>query len=148
MSVFDILDEFDDMLDNAKAFPLASHKIVIDGDRLHELVDDIRRSLPQEMKRAQTIDYDCERIMREANENAEKIIREAEDRAKAMVSENAIVDEAKRKAHEILSKTKAKCEQTKEAAAGYVLRSLTATEAQIADLMAQLRKERENWEKQ
>ena len=36
MSVFDILDEMDDMLDNAKAFPLAAHKIVIDGDRLRE----------------------------------------------------------------------------------------------------------------
>ena len=56
MSVFDILDEMDDLLDNAKAFPLAAHKIVVDGDRFRELVNDIRLNMPKEMKRAQTID--------------------------------------------------------------------------------------------
>ena len=86
MSVFDVLDEMDDLLDNAKAFPLAAHKIVIDGDRLRELVNDIRLAMPKEMKRAQTIDYDCDRIMKEAQANAETIIRGAEDRAKALVS--------------------------------------------------------------
>ena len=47
MSVFDVLDEMDDLLDNAKAFPLAAHKIVIDGDRLRELVNDIRLAMPK-----------------------------------------------------------------------------------------------------
>ncbi|HAG12541.1 MAG TPA: vacuolar-type H+-ATPase subunit H [Ruminococcus sp.] len=147
MSVFDVLDEMDDMLDNAKAFPLAAHKIVIDGDRLRELVNDIRLAMPKEMKRAQTIDYDCDRIMKEAQANAESIIHNAEERAKGMIAENAIVDEAKRRAHEILTKTKAKCEETKDATASYVLQSLTATEAKLNTLLADLRKEKENWEK-
>lgn len=146
MSVFDILDEMDDMLDNAKAFPLAAHKIVIDGDRLRELVNDIRLAMPKEMKRAQTIDYDCDRIMKEAQQNAEKVIHDAEERAKTLVSENAIVEEAKKRAHEILAKTKTKCDQTKAATSSYVLQSLQSTEASIADLLEQVRKERGNWE--
>lgn len=147
MSVFDILDEMDDMLDNAKAFPLAAHKIVIDGDRLRELVNDIRLGMPKEMKRAQTIDYDCDRIMKEAEQNAEDIVRQAEERAKALVSEHAIVEEAKRKAHEVLSKTKNKCEETKDATSAYVLQSLTATEAKLNSLLAEIKRERSNWDK-
>lgn len=147
MSVFDVLDEMDDLLDNAKVFPLAAHKIVIDGDRFRELVNDIRLNMPKEMKRAQTIDYDCDRIMKEAQANAETIIRSAEDRAKGLVSENAIVAEAKKRAHEILAKTKTKCEDTKSATSNYVLQSLTATEAKLNTLLQDIRKEKSNWDK-
>ncbi|MBR3268769.1 MAG: vacuolar-type H+-ATPase subunit H [Oscillospiraceae bacterium] len=147
MSVFDVLDEMDDLLDNAKAFPLAAHKIVIDGDRLRELVNDIRLAMPKEMKRAQTIDYDCDRIMKEAQTNAESIIRGAEERAKTLVSENTITEEAKKRAHEILAKTKSKCEDTKDATAAYVLQSLTSTEARLNELLNEIRRERGNWEK-
>ena len=159
MNVFDILDEIDDMLEHSKAFPLAAHKIVIDGDRLRELVNDIRLAMPKEMKRAQTIDYDCDRIMKEAQSNAESVIREAEDRAKVvvkdaeqrakeMVAESAIVAEAKKKAQEALTRTKQKCDETKQATAAYVSQSLTQTESQIRDLLGQIQKERAIWDKQ
>lgn len=147
MSVFDVLDEMDDLLDNAKVFPLAAHKVVVDGDRFRELVNDIRLNMPKEMKRAQTIDYDCDRIMKEAQSNAENIIRGAEERAKGLVAEHAIVAEAKKRAHEILAKTKTKCEDTKSATSNYVLQSLTATEAKLNTLLQDLRKEKNNWEK-
>ncbi|HBI86073.1 MAG TPA: vacuolar-type H+-ATPase subunit H [Ruminococcus sp.] len=147
MTVFDVLDEMDDMLDNAKAFPLAAHRIVIDGDRLRELVNDIRLAMPKEMKRAQTIDYDCDRIIKEAQQNAEDVIRQAEERAKNLVSDHAIVEEAKRRAHEILSKTKTKCEDTKEATSAFVLNSLTNTEEKLNALLAEIKRERSNWEK-
>ena len=147
MTVFDVLDEMDDMLDNAKAFPLAAHRIVIDGDRLRELVNDIRLAMPKEMKRAQTIDYDCDRIIKEAQQNAEDVIRQAEERAKKLDSDNPIVEEAKRRAHEILSKTKTKCEDTKEATSAFVLNSLTNTEEKLNALLAEIKRERSNWEK-
>ena len=146
MTVFDVLDEIDDLLDNAKAFPLAAHKIVVDGDRLRELVNDIRLAMPKEMKRAQTIDYDCDRIIKEAQQNADDIVRKAEERAKTLIAENAIVAEATKRAQEILAKTKTKCEQTKEATGAFVLQSLTATEARINSLLAEIKRERSNWE--
>jgi len=146
MSIYDLLDEMDDLIDNSKAIPLAPHKILIDGDRLKELLSDVRNNLPKEMTRARTIDYDCERIMKEANANAEEIIRAAEERAKALVSENAIVEEAKRRAHEILQKTKTKCDDTKEATASYVLHSLIKTEDSLRELLEEIEKERANWD--
>ncbi|MCQ2434290.1 MAG: vacuolar-type H+-ATPase subunit H [Oscillospiraceae bacterium] len=147
MNVMEILDEIDEMLEKSKAFPLAAHKIMIDGDRLRELVNDVRLNLPKELKRAQLIDYDCDRIMKEAQQNAEKVVRDAEDRAKKLASESEIVEEAKRKAHELLTKTKAKCDETKEATAAYVERSLATTEKQIAAALEEIKKERENWVK-
>lgn len=148
MSIFDYLDEMDELIDNSKAFPLAAHKIVIDGDRLKELIHDMRENMPKELKRAQNIDYDCDRIMKEAEQKAEEVIRAAEERAKGLVSESAIVEEAKRRAHEILAKTKTKCDQTKEATASYVLHSLIKTEDSLRELLEEIEKERANWDDQ
>lgn len=146
MSIYDLLDEMDDLIDNSKAFPLAPHKILIDGDRLKELLCDVRNNMPKEMKQAQTIAYDEKRIINEAEQKAEDIIRAAEERAKGLVAENAIVEEAKRRAHEILQKTKTKCDQTKEATASYVLHSLIKTEDSLRELLSEIEKERENWD--
>lgn len=147
MNVTETLDEIDEMLEKSKAVPLAAHKVLIDGDRLRELIDDIRLNLPKELKRAQLIDYDCDRIMKEAQENAEKVVREAEIRAKSLVEESAIMDEAKKRAHELLTKTKTKCDQIKEATSEYVVQALNNTEKQIATALAQVKKERESWGK-
>lgn len=145
MNVMEILDEIDEMLEKSKAYLLAANKIIVDGDRFRELVNDVRLNLPKELKRAQLIDYDCDRIMKEAQQNAEKIVREAEEHAKKMASESAIMEEAKRRAHELLTKTKNKCDDTKEATASYVIQSLTATEKQIHAVLDEIKKERENW---
>ncbi|MBR6761661.1 MAG: vacuolar-type H+-ATPase subunit H [Oscillospiraceae bacterium] len=147
MNVDEILDEMDEMLEKSRAFPLAAHKVVIDGDRLRELINDIRLNLPQEIKRAKLIDYDRDRLMNEAQQKAEEVVRTAEERAKAIVSESAILAETKRKAHELLAKTKTKCDETKQATAAYVLQSLSNTESQINAALAQIKKERETWEK-
>ena len=58
-----------------------------------------------------------------------------------------IVEEAKKRAHEILAKTKTKCEDTKDATSAYVLQSLTATESKLNELMQDLKREKSNWEK-
>ncbi len=148
MSVYEILEEMDEMLENAKSYLLAPHKVVVDGDRLRELLDDIRRNLPAEVKEAQNITYERTHLIQEAQQRAEQLVREAEDRAKAIVSEHAIIAEAQRSAREILNKTKQKCDQTKQATEAYVLQSLTVTEERLQDALLQIRKERENWQKQ
>lgn len=147
MNVDEILEEIDEMLENSRAFPLAAHKVVIDGDRLRELVSDIRLKLPEELKHAKLVMYDRDRYLNEARQEAEEIVRAAEVRAKNLVAESAILEETKRKAHELLSKTKTKCDETKEATSAYVLQSLANTEAQIASLLAQVQQERQHWEK-
>ncbi len=146
MNVDEILEEIDEMLENSRAFPLAAHKVVIDGDRLRELVSDIRLKLPEEIKHAKLVVYDRDRYLNEARQEAEEIVRAAEARAKSMVAESAILEETKRKAHELLAKTKTKCDETKEATAAYVLQSLTNTEAQIASMLTQIQQERRNWD--
>lgn len=120
MDIDEILEEMDDLLDSAHSVPLASHKSIIDGERMRELINDIRLNIPQEIKHAKLIDYDCKRIMNEAEAEAESIVRRAEERAKAIVSQEEIVKEAKKQAAEILLKSKQKSNEVKKAVNAYV----------------------------
>ncbi len=104
MSIDEILDEMDELLDKATAIPLAPHKKMVDGERMRELINDIRLNMPAELKEAKKIEYDCQRILGEAKENAEVIIRKAEERAAQIASREAVVEEAKKKAADILNK--------------------------------------------
>ena len=52
MSIDEILEEMDELLDKAQSVPFVNHKKVIDGERMRELINDEGHSMPQELKEA------------------------------------------------------------------------------------------------
>lgn len=122
MSIDEILDDMDELLDKASGVPFASHKSIIDGERLRELISDIRLNMPQEIKHAKMVAYDRDRIIKEAEAKAETIVRQAEERAKVIVSKEEIVREAKNRAVEAVTKAKSECDAMIAAAQADVAR--------------------------
>ena len=119
-NIYEILEQMDELLDKSASVPFATHKVMIDGERLRELIDDIRLNIPQEIKRAKLIDFDCERIIKEAEQKAELIVQRAEERAKTLVASDAIIKEAKQKAMELLTQAQARSKEIKMATNNYV----------------------------
>ncbi len=120
MSIDEILDDMDDLLDKAAGVPFASHKSIIDGERLRELINDVRLNVPQEIKHAKMVEYDRDRILKEAEARAELIVRQAEERAKQLMSEEAIIREAKKYAAELVNNAKAESDAIKNATDVYI----------------------------
>ncbi len=128
MSIDEILEEMDELLDKAGSVPFVSHKKVIDGERMRELINDVRLNMPHELKEAKKIESDCQRILNEAKLNAESIIRKAEERAAQIVSREAIVTEAKKKALDMLTKAQTAAKNLQQNAAASVAKMLNDTE--------------------
>ena len=128
MSIDEILEEMDELLDKASSVPFAAHKKVIDGERMRELINDVRLNMPHELKEAKKIEFDCQRILNEAKLNAESIIRKAEERAAQIVSREAIVTEAKKKALDMLTKAQTAAKNLQQNAAASVAKMLNDTE--------------------
>ncbi len=120
MSIDEILDDMDELLDKSASVPFAAHKAIIDGDRLRELINDVRLNVPQEIKHAKMVEFDRDRIIKEAEAKAEQIVRQAEERAKVIVSEESIIREAKKRAYDVLTKAKAESDAIKAATDSYV----------------------------
>ena len=129
MSIDEILEEMDELLDKASTVPFVSHKKVIDGERMRELINDVRLNMPHELKEAKKIEFDCQRILNEAKLNAESIIRKAEERAAQIVSREAIVTEAKKKALDMLNKAQTASKNLQQNAAASVAKMLNDTES-------------------
>lgn len=128
MSIDEILEEMDELLDKASSMPFVAHKKVIDGERMRELINDVRLNMPHELKEAKKIEFDCQRILNEAKLNAESIIRKAEERAAQIVSREAIMMEAKKKAVDMLTKAQAAAKNLQQNAATSVAKMLNDTE--------------------
>ncbi len=129
MSIDEILEEMDELLDKASSVPFVSHKKVIDGERMRELINDVRLNMPHELKEAKKIEFDCQRILNEAKLNAETIIRKAEERAAQIVSQESIVTEAKKKALDMLTKAQTAAKNLQQNAAVNVAKMLNDTES-------------------
>jgi len=143
MSIDEILDEMDELLDKAASVPFVTHKKIMDGERMRELINDVRLNMPHELKEAKKIEFDCQRILNEAKLNAEAIIRKAEERAAQIVSKEAIVTEAKKKAMDILTKAQTASRNLQQQAAVSVAKMLNDTEAQYNKNLLDIKRTKE-----
>ncbi len=129
MNIEEILDEIDELLDNATSVPFVQHKKIIDGERMRELINDVRLNMPQELKEAKKIEGESQRILSAAKSSAEDIIRRAEERAAQIVSKEAIVVEARKKAIDILTKAQNASKNIQQNAALSIAKMLNDTES-------------------
>ena len=58
----ELIDEIEDIMDNASSVPF-SRKVSVDPDEIFEIVRDMRDSLPTEIKNAQWINEEKDRIL-------------------------------------------------------------------------------------
>lgn len=128
MNIEEILDEIDELLDNSTSIPFVQHKKIIDGERLRELVNDVRLNMTQELKEAKEIERESQRILNNAKASAEDIVRRAEDRASQLVEHEKIVVEARKKAIEILTKSQNSSKVVQQNAALAVAKMLNEAE--------------------
>ena len=132
MNIEEILEDMDDTLDRAHPIPFASHKVIVDADRMRELINDIRLNIPAEIKRAKLIDFDCERIINDAKTKAEQIVKDADLHAKEMCSQDAIQKAARQKGVDMLARAQVASNEIRAGAADYVNRLLADAEETLS----------------
>ncbi len=143
MNIDEILEEMDELLDKSTTVPFVSHKKIVDGERMRELINDVRLNLPNELKEAKKIEFDCQRILDEAKINAEGIIRRAEDKAAMLCSQEVIISEAKKKAVDILQKAQNAAGAVQKQAALSVAQMLNDAESAHEKSLATIKQTKE-----
>jgi vacuolar-type H+-ATPase subunit H len=93
MDIFARLDKLEDFIANSKRVPLSS-SVMLNEAEFYDLLDDIRATLPNELKQARLISKDRDRIMTEAQKKEEELLERAEKRADDMVRETEIIKQA------------------------------------------------------
>ncbi|NLM06324.1 MAG: ATPase [Tissierellia bacterium] len=99
MEVMRLIDELEDVIEDARGM---GKSVFINKSELLEIITEIRLKLPDEIKQAQWIKDEKQRILQEARKDAEGLMKEAEFKAEDLVKEDLITREAQAKATEII----------------------------------------------
>ncbi len=142
-NIENLLLMMEEILDGAWSVPLSGGKSMVEADRLHELIEDIRLHLPVEISKAREIVNDRKVIMDDAKKEAEMIIRVAEERAKKLVDNDELVKQAQQKASEIMSTAQLQSRELKKAAGDYVDSVLKGCEEQLGKSLSEIRTKRQ-----
>jgi vacuolar-type H+-ATPase subunit H len=135
----DIISALYDMVQDARAVPLAADKCIIERDKVLDMLDEIIAQLPVELKQARTIVESRNELIGQARCEAETLIREAQEKADKMVESETIYQEAKNKAQEMLSQTQNRMAELRKASNDYMDDALRRTEEAISQSLEEVR---------
>jgi hypothetical protein len=121
MDILQLIDRLEELFNDAKAVPF-THNVIVDEDRMLELIDQMRISIPEEVKKAQQV-------------VAQDIARQKADQ---LTQKDMIVQEAQRRAELILAQARADAEATRIDADNYVVDNLMQLQDQLARLTNQV----------
>lgn len=144
MSIEALVDQVDELLDNAVSLPLSGGKVLVDAEKIHRLMDDIRLNLPKDIRSAEMIVKNRADIEATAKKEAEARIKQAEERARLMVAKDEITRQAQEKANELLAQARVKTAEIRKAANDYVDDLMQRTDESIALSLSELRKARQS----
>ena len=131
-NIEDIISALYDMVQDARAMPLAADKCIIERDKVLDMLDEIIAQLPVELKQARTVVESRNELIGQARREAEATIRQAQEKAAQLVEEEAIYQEAKRQCQELVINTQTRMAELRRASNDYMDDALRRTEEAIA----------------
>ena len=133
MTVLELLEEIEDIVDTAPGLPLTG-KIMVDANEVLEIVREIRLSLPDDVQQAKWVKDEKERILSEAKSEYEKIIIEAKKQADYLVETDDITLKAQKMAEGIQKTAEDYAKVLKMRTYDYVDKMLFDMQAKMDDL--------------
>lgn len=138
VDILQLIDRLEELFNESKAIPL-THNVMVDEDRMLELIDQMRIAIPEEVKKAQQVLAQRDRVMAQAQEEANRTLALAREKADQMAHKDNIAVEAQRRAEQILNQARADAEATRVDADNYVLDSLMRLQEELERLGNQVR---------
>ncbi len=130
MDILHLVDRLEETVKKSLRVPLSALRLV-DERQVWALLDQMRISIPDEVRRAQRIAQEREKILSEARERAERLVREAEARAEELSSEHAIARAAEARAATTREKAEREAEGLRTEANEYVFNVLCQLEEEL-----------------
>lgn len=102
LNIIDLLEYLQDMLDSSAKMPITG-KVMVDKKEFNEVIDQIINYLPEQLKKAEWVMVEKDRILSEAQKEFETAKKETAQLMKQSVENHDIVKEAKIRANEIIA---------------------------------------------
>ncbi len=140
--VVELIDMLYNMVSDAWGLPLGAEKCVVERDKVLDLLDEIKAQLPTEIAEAKRLVSARSDYIANARKEAESIKKMAEDHARRLIDEQSIVQAAKARSTDIISRAEAKAMELRRVANGYADDTLKRTEDAISEALDEIHQSR------
>lgn len=141
MNVLKLIDELEDIIDNSSSIPFAG-KVFIDKGEILDIIKEIRIQLPDEIKQAQWIKEERQRILIEAQQEADSILQDAKRHIEEMVERDEITKLAQKRGEEIISQAQVNAKEIRIGARQYADELLGGLEQNLMDMIDTIKQNR------
>lgn len=138
-----ILKELEEAVSNAKRVPLTSN-IIINEEYVTGCVDKIYATLPDEIKKAQKILQQSDKLLENVEGQGQRIIADAKEQALRMTEQSAIYKEAAAQADEMIAQAEQASIQLRHDSLHYCDDVMGQLEGALEKMIASIRKNRED----
>jgi cell division septum initiation protein DivIVA len=139
MDILHLIDRLE-MLITEKAFriPLTSN-VVLQEDEFLDIIDQMRVSIPEEVKSAKRTEAERERLLLQAQEEADQVIQMAREKAKVMTEDHELITFARQRAKEIEEDAQRQAQDIIAESDEYIIDQLSELEEQLMKTLTTVR---------
>ncbi len=138
MDILYLVDRLEELFNTSRPIPL-THNVIVDEDRMLDLIDQMRVTIPEEVKKSQDVLARRDRILAQAQEEANRTLAIAREKSKQLTEQNSVVKAAKARAEEIKQQALAEADETRREADKYVIQTLSRLEMELERPLNQIR---------
>lgn len=137
MDILHLVDRLEELFNNSKPIPL-SRNVVVDENSFMDIIDQMRISIPDEIKKAQQVIAQKDRILAQAQEEANRTVALAREKSEKMVEKSEVYLAVQAKVEQITEQARRDSLQTQQEADRYVVDTLSGLERELKKVLQQV----------
>jgi vacuolar-type H+-ATPase subunit H len=142
MDVLVLIDKLEELVHGARRVPLTDH-VRVDREQLYDILDQMRATIPEEIKLARWIVKERQEMLAEAEREGERIVTEARERQTRLASEHELTGQAKVAAEDIIADARAWEREIRLGAEDYAEELLDTFEVNLSKFIAAVQRGRD-----
>jgi len=130
MDILQLIDRLEELFNESKNIPL-TRNVMVDEDRMLDIIDQMRIAIPEEVKKAQQLLGQRDRVLAQAQEEANRTLELARQKSDQLVTKDMVAQDAQRRADQIIAQSRGEAENIRADADDYAMNSLLQLEAEL-----------------
>jgi regulator of protease activity HflC (stomatin/prohibitin superfamily) len=134
IDILELVDRLETLVNAGWRIPFTV-KTAIDESAFFDVIDQMRVSIPQEIKQANELLREREKVLAAAQEEAERILAQAQEKAARLLDEHEILAAARAEAESIKAQAQRDADNTRRGADEYAFSILSELESRLGTLL-------------
>ena len=125
-----MIERLEAVVAHGRRLPLTNSVIIDQADAL-EWIDQLRVTIPEEIKSARRVTNEVERLLEQAREESEQILARAQEQATYLIEERELTRQAEELSHEIVRQGQLEADAIRRGADDYAAEVLVGLESEV-----------------